>query len=237
MKILIAIFALIANTGIYSQVMYDHKIVKQYDSLYKKLPSRVKKEFSPYKKNTTNDNGFAFVTLENTDTLNIDENTKSNSVDVVFIGLDPKTGKPLRPKQKKSKDEITFSINFCYGRLSNDTLFIQVGEPFFGQTILHLIVRNKVETRYNEYMKRDTILKANMADTLTNNLTIPVNTVSLILSDSNFYAGKIIYGAVEIITRPYYKKDVWEENKYFELRQRIKYYFKVPLTQDSKLQL
>jgi hypothetical protein len=37
--------------------------------------------------------------------------------------------------------------------LSNDTLLIQVGEPFFGQTILHLIVKNKVETKYNEYMK------------------------------------------------------------------------------------
>jgi hypothetical protein len=44
MKIIIAIFVLIANTSIYSQVMYHHNIVKQYDSLYK-ASSRVKKTF------------------------------------------------------------------------------------------------------------------------------------------------------------------------------------------------
>jgi hypothetical protein len=229
MRIVIAICALVVCTDVFGQVIYDRNIVKQYDSLYKKFPSRTRKTFADYRNNKISNHGLAFITLVETDTLNVDDQDKVNSPEVILIDLDPKTGKPLKSRRKKFKKKEPFSINFCYGSLSNDTLIIQIGEPFWGQTILHLIAKNKVLTQYNEYIKRDTIFKATLFDTLTDNLTIPANTIRFSLNDSNFYSGKTVYGSVEVITNPYFKKDVWEENQYFELQQRFKYYFRVPL--------
>jgi hypothetical protein len=41
-----------------------------------------------------------------------------------------------------------------------------------------------------------------------------------------FKIGEIIYGNAEIITNTYFEKDTWEENRFYKLRCRLKYYFK-----------
>lgn len=218
-------------TEIIGQVTFDTNIIKQYDSVYKKLPKESRKELSEISNKQITKIGLAFLTLQKTDTLNTQN--ISNLKDVVLIDIDPVSHKPIKTKRKKTETKNTSSLVFCFGGLGNDTLAIQIGEPFFGQTILHLVSSNNVSTTYNERMKHDAIFKSLYNDTLTNNLTISAQTIKFILSDSNFTLGKTLYGMAEIITSPYFKKDTWDEDEYFELQHNIKYYFKVRLTEKA----
>lgn len=229
MRPLLIICTLLFWTEIIGQVTYDPNIVKQYDSLYRKLPKETRRELSENSHKTITEIGFAFLTIDKTDTLNLEIQHDSNLKDVVLIDMDPISLKPIKTKRKNAEPKTLYSLLFCFGTLANDTLAIQIGEPFFSQTILHLITANSVSTTYNERMKRDTIFKSALHDTLTNDLTISAQTIKFTLSDSSLSLGKTLYGMAEIITSPYFKKDTWEENEYLELRHKIKYYFKVRL--------
>ena len=104
---------------------------------------------------------------------------------------------------------------------------------FLDQAVMHLVSKGKVSISYFEHYTDDFILKENINDSLTNSLSIPTKIFGFALSDSIYKVDKVIYGSAEIITNSYYQKDIWEDNHFYKLRWKLKYYFKFRLTKNG----
>ena len=213
-------------TDCFAQAIYDPSAAKKYDSVYKKLPYRIQKALFQSEKDTSFDHGLAILTEDKIDTLNKSELRQDNLPQIVLSDIDPKTHKELKPKSPKSGDDKQYLYVDCVGSLFKDTLVIQISDLFFGHAVMHRVLKNSITTAYAEYIKYDTVFKINRTDSLTNLLSIPAETVKFYLSDTAFEMGEIIYGNAEIITNTYFEKDTWEENAFYKLRRRMKYYFK-----------
>ncbi len=230
-RIFLVLFSTFILKDAFTQVIYDKCVSKQYENLFKKLPKEDQRKMVKWEKDTLNQSGFVIITEGKTDTLNKRESKPAFS-EITLIDIDPKTNKPITVKTRKAANDNDYSYSFCNQSFRNDTLVIQIGGPFWQQTITHLIFKNSLKTFHNEYLKRDVILKADINDSLTNNLTIPVKTIKFTLSDNVFKVRKIIFGSAEIITSPYFKKDLGEENYFYNLQTKMKYYFKFRVTKN-----
>jgi hypothetical protein len=213
-------------TNCFAQVIYDPNAAKKYDNIYKKLPSRIQKELRKSDKSTYFNQGLAILTEDKTDTINKNELGQRKLSTLILTDINPKTGKEIKSKPQKVNNDKEYLFIYCGGGLFADTLVIQIGELFFGNTIMHYILKSNVSTFYAVYIKYDTVFKNNSTDSLTNLLSIPTETVKFYLSDTTFKIGETIYGNAEIITNTYFEKDTWEENWFYKLRRRMKYYFR-----------
>jgi hypothetical protein len=215
-----------------AQIVYDKSVIKQYQNLFMKLAKQDQKKVIELEKDTLNQTGFVIITKDKIDTLNEKESQPALS-EITLIEIDPETSKPVTTvKTKKVESNNDYSFAFCYQNFKNDTLAIQIGFPFWEQALTHLIFKNRIKTFHTEYLKWDALFKANINDSLTNNLTIPAKTIKFILSDNVFKAGKTIFGSAEIITSSYFKKDLGEESYFYNLQRRMKYYFKFRVTKN-----
>ena len=218
---LASLFVLSFSTS-FCQPVIDQAVINRYDSIYRRLPKQLRKAFGSHFENM----GPALVIEDHTDTLNKNGLRPMPESKIEVIDLDLKTGKPIKHKKRKIKKEIDYNVSWCAGVFDHDTLFIQIGDPFSGQMVSHLISKNTVLTEYAEFAKYDTVYKTTESDTLKNYLRIPSQTLGFRLSDDRFIVGKIIYGSAEVLSDPYYKLDTWEGNTFYHLQHRMKYYFK-----------
>ena len=227
MKTLLAIILILTFSNAFGQIVYDKEVHNQYNNLYKKLPRQLQTEFDKKSKDTLNEDGFAIFTEFKCDTLNKIEQQETSLSQITLI--DPKTNRPFKSSPKTDK----YPTLFCQGTIQNDTLGIQISGLFLDQAILHFINKDRVAIFYFEHYKDDSLLKENMNDSLTNSLNVTTKILRFVLSDSTYKVGKTIYGSAEIITNSYFLKDTWEDNHFYKLRWRLKYYFKCKLTKNG----
>jgi len=198
----------------------------QYENLYKKLSLHFRTEFDKNNQDSLAEDGLAIFTEFECDTLNKTEQKKSNLPEIELI--DVKTNKPVKSDSKKKYPKL-----FCYGMLRNDTLGIQINGLFLDQGIMHFVTSKRVSISYLEHHKHEYILKKNVNDSLSSSLIVPVKISRFVLSNPDYKTGDIIYGSGEIITNSYFLKDGWNENHFYKLRWRLKYYFKCRIAKNE----
>jgi hypothetical protein len=225
-KAILVFINMVFFTDCIAQTIYDPNATKKYDSVYKRLPSRIKETLAQSGGDTSYNHGLAILTEDKTDTLNKSEIGQGNSSEIELIAIDPKNHKRIKSKSPKGNNDKGYPYVNCRGSLSADTLVIQIGDLFFGHAVIHRVLKNNISTFYAEYLKLDKVFKINSTDSLTNLLSIPAETIKFYLCDTAFKIGKTIYGNAEIITNTYFQKDTWEENGFYKLRRRMRYYFK-----------
>jgi len=227
MKIFLALTLALTFSNAFGQIVYDKDLYNKYNNLYKKLPRQIQDQFAKRSVATSREDGLAIFTEFQCDTLNKIDQKKTGLSKIILI--DPKTGRPAKSSQKKDK----YPTLFCQGTILNDTLGIQISGLFLDQAVMHLVSKGKVSISYFEHYTDDFILKENINDSLTNSLSIPTKIFGFALSDSIYKVDKVIYGSAEIITNSYYQKDIWEDNHFYKLRWKLKYYFKFRLTKNG----
>jgi len=227
MKTLLALILVLTFSNTFGQIVYDKEVYDQYVKLYKKLPRQLQIELDNKSEDTSNENGLAIFTEFKCDTLNKIDQKKTSLSQITLI--DPKTNRPVKSNPKADK----YPTLFCRGTIQNDTLGIQISGLFLDQAIMHFINKDRVRIFYFEHYKDDSLLKENINDSLTNNLNVSTKILRFVLSDSAYKAGKTIYGSAEIITNNYFLKDTWEDNHFYKLRWRLKYYFKCKVTRNG----
>lgn len=228
------IFAVICSFLLHdslAQTVYVSSAKKKFDSLYKALPSRFKKNLL---KSKDYDNGLAMFVEYKIDTLNEDDLPGSYHTERVLSELSQKNamnGVPRRPSSKSDDEILTVP---CYAGFFNDTLVIQVGMLSFGEQIVHIITKKNLSTFYDVYKKYDSIFTLDAAGPLSDGLDMPVEKIRISLSDALTKPGDIVYGNAEVITNIYYQQDESNESIFLKLRGRFKYYFRVTIQKGGK---
>jgi hypothetical protein len=205
MKTLLFLFSILFLTNSYAQITFDKNVERQYQEAYKKLPTWLKEKAKDAYDDTNFRGGIVVLTEYVIDTLNKDELTDKSTF--------------------KSDKVLDYDLLFCGGILKLDTLLIEIGAPFFSQSIKHEVFKNLVATNYNQYNDNDSLFRTQLTKDKTNNLTIPAETTNFILSDNKFTSGKTIFGYAEMVTNPYYEDAYLFKNGYIKKRLRYKYYF------------
>lgn len=118
-------------------------------------------------------------------------------------------------------------IEFYGAELKGDTLLLQTGTPFADHFIHHYVMRGRARSFYETWYKYDRMVKAEAQDSLTNRLLTPARTVRMVLSDSVYRPGQILYGYIIMETAPYYSAEGPQETGDPHLQKvAIEYFFK-----------
>jgi hypothetical protein len=227
MKTLLTVILILTLSNAIGQTVYDLAVFAHYENLYKKLTLHFRTEFDKISQDTMAEEGLAIFTQFECDTLNKTDQKKSQLPEIELI--DVKTNKPVKSDSKKEK----YPTLFCYGMLRNDTLGIQISGLFLDQGIMHYVTAKHLSISYLEHHKHEYILKINASDSLSSSLIVPVKISKFVLSNPDYKIGDIIYGSGEIITKSYFIKDGWNENHFYKMRWRLKYYFKCRITKNE----
>lgn len=229
MKTLLFLLAfLIICSNVNAQVVKDASVKDSFTTVFHRLDKvtqakllKLEQEGQPA--------GMVILSQYESDTLNKATLKKLDFEGITLTPIDPETNQPIKQEPKSEVQENPYTVIFCGSILLNDTLSMDLGAPFASQSLKHIVYKGSVRTTYNEYLKYDSILKAGIQLPHTNDLTIDVKTVQFKVNDTAFNSGKTIYGIAEVVTEPYYKRNMWEENEFYKIQWRMKYYFSCPI--------
>ena len=212
-----------------SQVMIDPNVRIVYNKVVQQLPVRYQKGLdNSIKEKDDIPNGVFIYTANKTYTLNKrDLIPVKGNVEVMFI--DSSTHKVIK---EEIKDEGLNIPVPGIAVLNGDTLIIAA--PPIGPGSIHKIIRGKLLGTYHEYRQGDKVLRLDLSQNRTDNLTIPVKTSLFKLSSLNFKPGQVIYGQVEYITNPYYIDDPDFKSGYICRRMHCKYVFRTKIVDLAK---
>jgi hypothetical protein len=205
MRTLLLLFFIFFLTRSFAQITFDKNVERQYQEAYKKLPTWLKEKAKDAYIDTSFHGGIVVLTDYAIDTLNKDEITSHVNFN----------------DWRKAEN----TLSFCGGFLKMDTLVIEVGTQGFSQSIQHVIIRNSVTTSYKEYRNEDSIFRKAVSNEKTNDLTVPAEARSFVLSDSLFTNDKPVFGYAEIVTSPFFEDADLFKLGYIKKRLRYKYYF------------
>ena len=228
-KLLLFLFCVLAKTS-YAQVVVDPDVVNSYNKAVKKLPA----EYKHFAENKGIGSGFTIFTVYDIDTLNKKDKIHYNGyVQIGDIDNDRTTGKTSYHKVSKTWDEDINTPVPCIALLKGDILIVEPFTDLYPQ-IIHKIVKKKVISQYDEYRKRDTVLRLSLSQPKTTQISVSTKTTEFKLSTLNFKPGQIIYGEVDFITDPYYVDDSGFTSGYIRKRLHGKYVFKATITVAKK---
>ena len=206
MRNLITLFFIFIFTHTYAQVTFDKTVEQQYQNAYNKLPTWLQEKAVEAYKDTSFQGGIVVLTEYKIDTLNKDELANGYSY--------------------KNDEEKQYNLSFCGGQINSDTLIIGVGTQFFSQSIQHKIFKNLATTIFNEYRDNGTPFRTELTNDKTNDLTIPAETIRIVLSADKFTTGETVFGYAEITTKAFYEDAELFKNGYIKKRLHYKYFFK-----------
>ncbi|WP_301929416.1 hypothetical protein [Ferruginibacter sp.] len=213
MRNLITLFSIFIFTHSYAQVTFDKTVEQQYQDAYNKLPAWLQQKAIEAYKDTSFHGGLVVLTEHKIDTLNKDEVANSYSY--------------------KNDEEKQYDLSFCGGQINSDTLTIGVGTQFFSQSIQHKIFKNLATTIFNEYRDNGTPFRTELTNDKTNDLTIPAETIRIVLSADKFTTDETIFGYAEITTKAFYEDADSFKNGYIKKRLHYKYFFKFKPTKNG----
>ena len=219
-KSILLILSCLVSLNLFSQVILDTSLSLKYQLAFDKLPSQVKIITAETEKQQNSFKGFPVIMMQyKLDTLNRNDiKEQQQSSIVIYDTYDP--GNNARPGIPDSAGSVPFFV--CLAELESGVLELGLNFIFSEISICHKISKGQVVSTFRESYKTERILKIQLNDELTNNLTVPV-TVKFSLSDTLFTMGKIIYGSAEIITAPYY---IFEDVHYIKVSRKFSYYLK-----------
>lgn len=146
----------------------------------------------------------SFVTTVTLDTLNKESIMLKDLSGISILSIN---GIPYDENAYTEQDEWdnifqTVWLNSNY--LAGDTLFIDFGFPFSEESVQFEVIGTSIKGTYKEWYKYDNILKQYPNDTLTNELTLPIEFNKILLNSIAFEEGTFLFGYAEIIVPPYY---------------------------------
>ena len=232
-NLIIVSFLLISLPVIAQRIVVDPNISTRYENIFKKFPISFKKFLQENPDTSSRQQGFALLRVvdNTTDTLNKKEKIHyDGSVKIIDVPL----SNNIEALNRKVNEEPKYIPIIISSILKKDGL---VFSPFmsFNTNVSHKILKNLVYTRYEEYYKRDTILRSNPSSPKTNSLNVATKTILFKLNTLHFKPGDIIYGEVEFETAPYYIDNTEFTSGYIKLKQHFKYIFKSTITADRAL--
>lgn len=199
------------------QVTFDNTINKYFEKTCQLMDMSTQKTLKDFE---TKEQpwGIAIFTTYQIDTLNKEElRTDLSKISVYDVGSDI----PNEPIEQNTYIPVPFLTE-----LFKDTLHLVVGIPF-PPNFHHYIFRQKVHSFYREDLEYDSVLRLDLNTSKVSTLDIPITTVKIKLSSSNYAVGKIIYGQVNFETASYYVDDTNFTHKFIQKRLRGEYVFKV----------
>lgn len=197
---------------------YLQRVISHWDSLLQKNVSKDDVRQFPN-----------FVTTFSIDTLNKESIMLKDFSDIKILSIN---GIPYNEEAYTEQDEwakmfqtVWFNSNY----LENDTLYMNFGMPFSEESVQFEIVGTSIKGTYREWYKYDEILKQHPNDTLTNELTLPIEFDKIFLSTTAFAEGSLLFGYVEISVPPYYITESKGLDGPLHLQKKYEMYFKVEI--------
>lgn len=181
----------------------------------------IEKRFEDYKKKS---NHFVTAFINRTDSFN--DSQIGTKISIVLFnklrcdliedqftdietgcGLYLLNGMPLTFKKeiidRDSINEFFIGSAFLY----QDTLNVGTGMPFNNYSMNFKFSENKFFFEFEEFYKRDNILRLKQSDPFTNSLFIPTENVEIKLNSNDFQNEDVIYGYGKFTSSPFYRKD------------------------------
>lgn len=122
--------------------------------------------------------------------------------------------------------------DFFQAELTNDsTLQLRMANPFADYFPEQIITRGLARSYWNIWHKYDRTARAARTDTFTNRLQVPAHTLRMVLSDSLFVPGKVLYGAVQLCTAPYFEQD--DDGTEKQRQHYLEYCFKAVIVTEA----
>jgi len=171
--------------------------------------------------------GTAFITYNKEDTLNRNE--------AVFPvkRKDTFTVPTVITERDKETQELNADVMYVFSKYSGDTLYCRMGFFYSTAIIEHKVFQGNVQTEYKETMGDFKALKLDIADTLTNTVTIPIKIKKFELSTADFKPDETMYGYCELETAPFYRLIDPEDSNLLKVKKRLKYYFSLKIRGDK----
>lgn len=198
---------------------------------------------SDYQRDTSNiyfKQGVALLIESDVDTLNL-EDLKEDTLNYKIIELkfDKKSGtykvKDIEEeKESKRISPVNPAFFMCECKKRSDSLLIKIYTGFssiFGNETL--VSKSELKTSFFQTVDGAGVFKLYKTDTLTNEIKIPSETISLEINNDVLNEEEDIFGSLEIRTSPYYEKDEFRFDSGFLYSQmKLKYLFKCQLNFD-----
>ncbi len=232
-KILILIFCLIIKVS-HAQVIVESNVSESYYKAFKKLSLEHQNIIinNPVKHNLVNVGGYAIFTAYTIDTLNKKDKTDHTNIHILSIDTNLVNGKETLHADNFN-EKITYMPIPYDVKLKGRTLILKPDGPF-PPYLIHTISGKNIVTTYEEYYKRDTVLRMSLENSKTQQLSIPVKTIYFKINTSAYLPGNIVFGEVEFITKPYYLDDVGFKKGFIKKQLHCKYVFKAVIKKTYK---